>query len=141
MGNSNNSSLGWSYGIHKRRLITFSLDGDQKIPDQPPPFYPKPLVEKDFVEKKELVDMGAAVYQRKGCWQCHGYEAPGAVSPYLPASPLTFSAMREEFAAVIRDGKRAARGMPAFPDLSDEQLLSLTHYFRSVAHSLADKSD
>ena len=140
-GNSNNSSLGWSYGIHKRRLITFSLGGDQKIPDQPPPFYPKPLVEKDFVVKKELADMGAAVYQRKGCWQCHGYEAPGAVSPYLPASPLTFSTMREGFAAVIRDGERAARGMPAFPDLSDEQLLSLTHYFRSVANALADKND
>ena len=51
------------------------------------------------------------------------------------------SVMREGFAAVIRDGERAARGMTAFPDLSDEQLLSLTHYFRSVANALADKSD
>ncbi len=140
-GASTNSSIGWSYGIHKRRLVTFSLGDNEKIPAQPMPYFPKPLVEKDFVVKKDLAEMGSAVYQNKGCWQCHGYDAPGGMAPYLPASPLTLSTMRDGFTAVIRDGQRAVRGMPAFPDLSDEQILSLTHYLRGVANSLVDKTD
>ena len=139
-GASTNSSLGWSYGIHTRRLITFSLSGKESVPKQPLPYFPKPLVEQDFVVKKGLADAGAAIYQQKGCWQCHGFGAPGGVAPYLPASPLTLSTMNPALAAVVRDGGRTGRGMPAFPDISDDQLHALMHYFRGVANSVAART-
>ena len=95
--------------------------------------------------KKDLADAGAEIYQQKGCWQCHGFDAPGGVAPYLPASPLTLSTMNPALTAVVRDGGRTDRGMPAFPDISGEQLHALMHYLRGVANSVAartlDKKD
>ena len=84
-------------------------------------------------------EASASIYQQKGCWQCHGYDAPGGVAPYLPASQLTLSKMKSALAAVVRDGGRTDRGMPAFPDISDDQLSALIHYFRGVANSVGAK--
>ena len=85
-------------------------------------------------------EAGASIYQQKGCWQCHGYDAPGGVAPYLPASQLTLSKMKSALAAVVRDGSRTDRGMPAFPDISDDQLSALIHYLRGVANSVGAKT-
>jgi quinohemoprotein ethanol dehydrogenase len=43
-----NKALGWEYGKHMRRLITFSLEGKAGLPKQPPPYYPVPLEAPDF---------------------------------------------------------------------------------------------
>ncbi len=37
------------------------------------------------------------------------------------------------FATVVRDGSRVARGMPAYPELTENQLLAIRHYIRYVA--------
>ena len=60
-----------------------------------------------------------------------GSRKPAA--PDLRASLLIQSA--EAFAEVVRDGARAANGMPVFPDLSDEALLELQHYIRQQAEA------
>ena len=73
---------------------------------------------------------GALVYGR--CGACHG---PGAVSagmaPDLRASAVVTSA--DGFARVVRDGTRANRGMPAYGEMTDQQLVALRHYIRQQA--------
>ena len=48
--------------------------------------------------------------------------------------------MKSALAAVVRDGGRTDRGMPAFPDISDNQLSALIHYLRGVANSVGAKT-
>lgn len=62
-------------------------------------------------------DVGLRVY-RQSCASCHGAEGRGGVGPNLRADGLT----REAMAAVIRSG---AAGMPAYPDLKDDEMDAL----------------
>jgi quinohemoprotein ethanol dehydrogenase len=39
----------------------------------------------------------------------------------------------EAFAHIVRDGSLVARGMPAFPEFDEEQLVGLQHFLRSRA--------
>lgn len=50
-------------------------------------------------------------------------------------SPVPLS--REAFAHVVRDGALRERGMPAFQELTDEQLDSLRHFVRQKARDSA----
>ena len=53
------------------------------------------------------------------------------MGPDLRASPvfLDLGALGQ----VLRDGVRLPRGMPVFPEFTDEQLRALTHYIRQRA--------
>lgn len=122
--------MGWSYGAHMRRLITFSLTGTASMPDLPPPFYPQPIVSDDFQIDDNMAQLGASQYGK--CQSCHGISAIAAgMAPDLRASVIPLSA--PEFAAVVRDGGRNSRGMPSFPDMTEEQLTALQHYIRKRA--------
>ena len=55
------------------------------------------------------------------------------MAPDLRASGVVLDAGM--FADVVRGGQRATLGMPRFPALTDEQLLALRHYIRSVAEA------
>jgi quinohemoprotein ethanol dehydrogenase len=122
---------GWAYGVHKRYLVAFSLDGKAALPVQPPPTFATPL-KADFTVNPSLVQAGAVSYAR--CAACHG---PGAVAagmaPDLRASFLVTSA--EQFARLLRSGARAARGMPAYTDISDQELTALQHFIRERAEA------
>jgi quinohemoprotein ethanol dehydrogenase len=89
-----------------------------------------PLQDPGFTVDPARAATGAIVYFN--CIACHGPDAVSLGSaPDLRASPLALS--REAWRAVVRDGTLAARGMPGFPELDDEQLLALRHYLRSVS--------
>jgi len=124
------SPIGWSYGVHTRRLLTFSLSGDVDLPELPPPYYPKPIVDNDFNIDDALATQGAIEFGT--CGKCHGIGAIAAgMAPDLRASIIPLN--EEAFISVVRNGERNSRGMPSFPDLTDEQLLSLRHYIRQRA--------
>jgi quinohemoprotein ethanol dehydrogenase len=57
----------------------------------------------------------------------------GGIAPDLRASPVPLSP--EAFTHIVRDGSLAARGMPRFAELSDEQLDSLRHFLRQKARA------
>jgi quinohemoprotein ethanol dehydrogenase len=131
LGGPLSAAHGWAYGVHKRYLVAFALDGKAKLPPQPPPSFATPI-KADFTADPALSQVGAMLYGV--CSACHG---PGAVAagmaPDLRASPAVLSA--ETFASIVRDGTRANRGMPRYADLSDQQLTVLRHYIRRQAEA------
>jgi quinohemoprotein ethanol dehydrogenase len=122
---------GWAYGVHKRYLVAFALDGKATLPQQPPPTFATPL-QADFKIDSALAAAGARLYGV--CGTCHG---PGAIAagmaPDLRASFVVTST--EQFARVVRGGIRAVHGMPMYEAMTDEQLVALQHYIRRQAET------
>ncbi len=120
---------GWAYGVHTRRLVTFSLNGTAELPAQPAPVVTQPIA-LDFEVDEVQATQGAIEYGR--CASCHG---PGAISagmaPDLRASPILISAL--EFEQIVRGGSRQANGMPQYAEITDAELLSIRHYVRQQA--------
>ncbi len=53
------------------------------------------------------------------------------MTPDLRSSRIITSL--ERFAGVVRDGERAADGMPMYPDITYDELVALQHYIRQQA--------
>jgi quinohemoprotein ethanol dehydrogenase len=122
--------LGWDYGKHMRRLVTFSLEGKADMPDLPPPYFAKPIEAPDFEIDPALAQQGAMEFG--ACMACHGLDAlASGMAPDLRASPIALNT--ESFAAVVRDGSLVARGMPGTPGITNAQLDALQHYIRQRA--------
>jgi quinohemoprotein ethanol dehydrogenase len=132
---SANAALGWPYGVHTRRLIAFSLEGADEIPEQPAPYFPIPINPPDFEIDDALARRGSVVFRK--CQECHGgYNATaGGMAPDLRASPIPLDF--QLFEDVVRQGSRIARAMPAFAELSDTDLKALQHYLRWAARETA----
>lgn len=129
---------GWKYGVHPRRLYTFALDAEGKVPPFPPPTYAQPLDPEDFEINEDLATYGGAVYA-KSCFMCHGGGAiAGGMTPDLRESPIVTS--KEAFRAVVVDGAKHSLGMPRFPRLGDKELDGLTHYIRKMARRAVSTS-
>ena len=130
IGGQDAADLGWQYGKHMRRLVTFSLEGKTTLPTLPPP-QPATALEAPFFEvKPDMVSLGADVFGQ--CSWCHGFDAiAGGLAPDLRASPVILSS--ESFTEVVRGGGRRSKGMPSYENLSDNQLNALRHYIREQA--------
>ena len=125
--------MGWAYGVHQRRLITFSLEGEAEMPSLPEPFFPQPLDVPGFLTDQSLVRNGADLYYRNGCSRCHGGGAiSGGTAPDLRASVI--STNMRAFETVVRNGTLVERGMPQYKGLSDEDLTALIHFIRDCAN-------
>ena len=130
-GGGDASALGWSYGKHMRRLVTFSLDGTTKLPKLPPPSVPQSLPAPFFEVESDLATSGAALFGQ--CTICHGGGAvSGGIAPDLRASPAVLS--EKAFEDVVRGGALREKGMPSYESLSDNQLTALRHYIREQAN-------
>jgi len=126
---------GWKYGVHERRIMTFSLDGDAVIPPQPAPAFAKPILDEKFEIDAKKADAGAGVFAGNLCVACHGGGAvAGIKAPDLRESPLLLSGNEKLFESVVRGGALLDNGMPKFPDLTDEELESIRHFIRRQAH-------
>ena len=130
-GGEAGAANGWAYGVHTRRLVTFSLEGSTRLPSLPPPTVVTPMDAPGFTVDPVLLPVGGNDFERT-CAACHGGGAVAAgMAPDLRASAIVLS--EEAFASVVRDGVRASRGMPEYADLTDRQLLALRHYIRYSA--------
>ena len=135
VGGHEANELGWTYGTHMRRLVSFTLDGKKTLPPLPPPAKPVPVEAPFFEVKQDLATLGADVYGQ--CSFCHGDSTlSGGLAPDLRASPVVLSA--EAFDEVVRKGGRRARGMPSYSNLSDNQLEALRHFIRAQAELALD---
>lgn len=122
--------LGWDYGKHMRRLVTFSLEGTADMPALPPPYFPEPIEAPDFDIDPALAQQGEIEFG--ACMPCHGLDAlASGMAPDLRASPVALDA--NSFTAVVRDGSLVARGMPGTPGITDAKLYALQHYIRQRA--------
>jgi quinohemoprotein ethanol dehydrogenase len=131
VGGAPSAALGWAYGVHTRRLVVFSLEGTAQLPPQPPPVVPTPLAAPEFGVRSELAMQGMLLYEGR-CSMCHGAGAVAAgMAPDLRASGVVLS--ETGFADVVRGGTRTVKGMPAYADISDAELLAIRHYIRSNA--------
>ena len=126
-----------AYGVHKRYLVAFALDGKAALPVQPPPTFATPL-KADFTVNPALAQTGAASFARSA--GCHG---PGAVAagmaPDLRASVVVTSA--EQFSRLLRSCARASRGMPAYADITDAELTALQHFIRLMADTACERRE
>lgn len=126
--------FGWKYGLHQRRLISFSLDGTANVPPQPPPQVAKPIDDKDFAIDPAKADAGAGTYALHLCVACHGGSGvAGIKAPDLRESPALLKGSEDTFRSIVKDGALLENGMPAFPTLTDEELESLQHFIRRQA--------
>ena len=115
------------------RVLTFCLDGQTPLPLQkyaPPP----PFSDPGFEPNQAIATAGAALYDRH-CSRCHGPDAIAAIqAPDLRRSAVLGSP--DAFKQVVHDGGLVSQDMPAFGELTDEQLVSLREFLRVEAHRL-----
>jgi quinohemoprotein ethanol dehydrogenase len=121
---------GWVGREHPRRLLTFALDGNARMPSAPLPARPTPLDESEFTIDPTRVERGQILYGH--CVMCHGFGVvAGGYAPDLRASAVVTSPAA--FDSVVRGGALETRGMPKFPELSAQDLESLRHFIRKRA--------
>ena len=137
LGGDISAANGWAYGVHDRRLVTFSLDGETTLPQQPPAAEAQPIEMLQFEIDNAMADQGAYDYGVR-CTVCHGFNAISAgMAPDLRASPILAS--EEAFAEVVRNGRLQVNGMPVFEHLSDDELSAIRHYVRREAEKAIGK--
>jgi quinohemoprotein ethanol dehydrogenase len=138
LGGRLQASYGWAYGVHTRMLVAFSLEGAAALPTQPDPVVPEPI-EAEFEVDSEMA-MEGAVYYGQRCSLCHGpATVSGGLTPDLRGSRIVASL--ERFAGVVRDGIRADDGMPAYADITYDELVALQHYIRDRAEAALAERD
>lgn len=122
---------GWTYRGHPRRLLAFSLDGKETLPPGPPPAFAVPLDAPGFEVQPALAERGGHVFVQQ-CVMCHGAGAvSGGYAPDLRASAIPIDPT--SFRDVLLKGVLRSRGMPAFNDLSADEIEALQHYIRQQA--------
>jgi len=126
------ANTGWKYGVHPRRLLTFTLDSKAVLPPAPPPSLAVNALDDPAIVLDEAdVAHGEELYHR--CMGCHGRNVVGVGGPAgdLRESPLAFD--REMLWSVLHDGALLEQGMPRYANLSREQVEQIWSYIRAEA--------
>ncbi len=128
------ANMGWKYGVHKRRLLVFALEGKARIDALAPDFAVNALDDPGLQLAEHDVEAGRDLYHR--CMSCHGRGTVGAgAAPDLRESALALD--REAFWSVLHDGVLLERGMPQFASLTREQAMQIHAYIRHEARKVA----
>ena len=129
----------WDYRL-PRRLLTFALDGTAEL-DTSTVDVPDILDDETLVIDEGGAARGALLYSKKMCLMCHGRgtRSVGAQGPDLRRSGIALSpAALAEF---LKSGASAEYGMPAYPELSDDDVNALYMYIRAGAREALGKRD
>lgn len=128
------SNVGWKYGVHPRRLLTFALGGTAVLPPTPgPDMKLTPVDDPAFVIDPADVRGGAITF-RMNCIACHGDRAISAgVAPDLRESSVALDLA--SLSAVVRDGVLIERGMPRFDQLTPANIRQIHAYVRANARA------
>lgn len=130
------AEFGWTYRGQHRRVLTFALGGNARLPDSAPQPV-EPLAADDFEVNQALADAGAPDFLAY-CATCHGSAAiSGGAGPDLRASVAV--ADWPAFYSIVNDGTLLQAGMPGFPDLEERKIRALQHYIRREAEDALDR--
>lgn len=130
-----NANLPTDYRL-PRYVLTFVLNGTDKLPPVTVPPLKAP-VDPTYTANPKLAAQGAMLFGTHSCAVCHGMIAIGGGSaPDLRGS--LFPTNDAAFKAVLKNGMLQRAGMPAFPELTDDQIEAVRQYLRSRAHDLAN---
>jgi quinohemoprotein ethanol dehydrogenase len=123
-----------------RRLLTFALDGTAEL-DTSTVDVPDILDDEALIIDEAIAGRGALLYSKKMCLMCHGRGAKsvGAQGPDLRRSGIALK--RSTLAEFLRSGASAEYGMPAYPELSDDDVDSLFMFIRAAAKEALGKRD
>ena len=135
VGGFNDPTRLWDYNSQHRRVLTFALDANAKLPAPDAPYKPAFVVDEGFTVDPGKAALGAGVV-RAHCSNCHGggLEAGGA-APDLRASAIPRSA--QALTTVLHGGALVANGMPRFEELTPEEIEGVRHYIRERARESA----
>lgn len=115
----------WDYRKHRRRLLTFRLDGQASLPTDSEPTT-EPVFQLPAAAKKGDATAGKQLYD-KSCVQCHGIAVvPGGMAPDLRRSKLATDPVLLH--QVLTEGLLETSGMPKYDDLSDAEIDNLNAY-------------
>ena len=120
----------WDYRQQKRRVLTFAIGGQAKLP--PAEHVDEPIVDDPaFAIDPAKAAVGAGIFGTN-CVICHGGGMiAGGAAPDLRKSQIPLDA--EAFNTVVHDGALLARGMPAYANLTPGELDGLRHFIRQRA--------
>lgn len=120
----------WSYQTQQWRVLTFALDGKDRLP--PTPAEAGPILDDPaFRVDPARAVRGNAIYAQR-CFICHGANVEGAgAAPTLTRSAAALDP--QAFRSVLIDGALQPNGMPRFEILSPADLEDLRHYIRAKA--------
>ena len=119
--------------------LAFALGQHATLPaGNPPRIELKAVDDPAFTIDARKAALEAKVYAQNCVW-CHGFrlENFASIAPDLRESRLALN--WNGFRAVLHDGTLASLGMPKYDNLSDDELLALHMYVRSVAREAARK--
>lgn len=126
-------SVGWKYGAQPRRLLTFTLGGQAKLPPTAPPDTSVQPVDDPAVEIDTAdVEPGRELFSTY-CSACHGKDAvsAGAPAPDLRESKLAL--YPESLWSVVHHGTLLSKGMPRFSMLNESDVRRIHAFIRARA--------
>ena len=130
-------NVGWKYRGQPRRLLTFALGGDRKLPPSAPADRSiVPAADFSLKIDKADVEPGRFLFTMN-CATCHGI---GVVSAGAPAPDLRESqiaASEESLRQVLLDGALLQRGMPRFDRFDKGQVRQIHAYIQTMARDAA----
>jgi quinohemoprotein ethanol dehydrogenase len=128
----NFSNVGWKYGIHPRRLLTFALGGRAALPPTKGPDLTLSAVDDPSMTIDQADVHAGTIKYLMNCIACHGNNAIAAgVAPDLRESQVALKL--ESFSPVVRDGVLIERGMPRFDNLSPTDVRQIHAFVRAKA--------
>jgi cytochrome c oxidase cbb3-type subunit III len=90
------------------------------------------------VPDKEAATRGAPLYQQS-CAFCHGPQARGAEGPNLIVSDVVLGDDHGEHLAPFLKKGRPEKGMPAFANMSDDQLKDISEFLHQQVEAVANR--
>jgi quinohemoprotein ethanol dehydrogenase len=124
--------MGYKFGRQPRRLLTFALNADKKLPPSAPPDFTVHALD-DPALKLDEADVAAGRALSVQCAACHGVglQATGTPGPDLRESAVALDLA--SFGQLLKSGALIEQGMPRFQNLTDEQIRQLHAYIRAQA--------
>ena len=112
------------------RLLAFKLNGDVELPPTQVVEISKPQLPK---QPEDLAEHGGILSEIYLCDSCHGRRGVsinGAVTDLRNSKMVPYlDALR----VVVKDGALTAKGMPKFPEITDDELIAIQAYITNGA--------
>jgi quinohemoprotein ethanol dehydrogenase len=126
----------WDYRQQKRRVLTFALGGNKRLPRFERVAEPV-LDDPEFKIDPAKSALGMATYNST-CFICHGAGmTAGGAAPDLRKSAIALDPAG--FTAALREGALMERGMGKFDHLTDAEVEGLRHFIRQRARDTMPK--